>query len=108
MKGRNIVKDQLLGEGQYKKKKNRFNLMTLHRTMSFSGKSLGQSGGAPEEYTLFTKILQALEKPLLIFFLQRLVSPVNKAVSDSDSKQVLIDTLAYENGNTKCKLLLDH
>lgn len=42
--------------------------MTLHRTMSFSGKSLGQSGGAPEEYTLFTKILQALEKPLLIFF----------------------------------------
>jgi hypothetical protein len=28
---------------------------------------------------------------------------VNKAIADADSRQVLIETLAYENSNTKCK-----
>lgn len=39
---------------------------------------------------------------------QRLVSAVNEAVSDPDERQVLIETLVFENGNTECKVLLDH
>jgi hypothetical protein len=36
-------------------------------------------------------------------FLQRLVSAVNKVLSDPDVRQVLIETLAFENVNAKYK-----
>lgn len=37
------------------------------------------------------------------FFKQILVSAVKKALSDSDVRQVLIETLIEENANTECK-----
>lgn len=43
-----------------------------------------------------------MEKSLL-FFLPILVLAVNKAISDSDTRQVLIEILEYENVNTECK-----
>jgi hypothetical protein len=36
---------------------------------------------------------------MIFFFKQRLVSAVNKAISDPDVKQVLIEALGLENAN---------
>jgi hypothetical protein len=36
-------------------------------------------------------------------FLQRLVSVVNKALSDPNVGQVLIETLVFESANAECK-----
>jgi hypothetical protein len=42
-------------------------------------------------------------------FLQRLVSTANKAVSDLETRQILIETLAFENLDTEHKKkILDH
>jgi hypothetical protein len=61
-------------------------------------RSLGES---PPHLQRFYK---ALENPSLIFFFkQRLVSAVNKAISDPDARGIMIETLVFENANTKCK-----
>ena len=52
--------------------------------------------------TSFTKIIQGSGEGFT-YFCQRLVSSVNKVVSDPDERQVLIETLVYENANTECK-----
>ena len=36
-------------------------------------------------------------------FLQRLVSAVNKAISDPNVSQMLIETLVFESANAECK-----
>jgi hypothetical protein len=33
---------------------------------------------------------------------------MNKAISDPDIRQMVIETMAYENENNECKMLLDH
>jgi hypothetical protein len=49
----------------------------------------------------FIKIIQGSGEAVIDFFFpQRLVSAVNKTVSDPDTRQVLIETLAFENANT--------
>jgi hypothetical protein len=56
------------------------------------------------------RLLMALEEPPLFrfffFFKQGLVSAVNKVSSDADARQVLIETLWFENLNTKCKKVI--
>ena len=78
--------------------------------MSLSGfKSLGQSGRAQgEKSTSFTNITQSTEESFTVLFcfvLHRLVSAVNKAISDSDVRQVLIESLAFNKANTESKRL---
>lgn len=36
-------------------------------------------------------------------FLHRLMSAINKAISDPDARQVLIETLASKNENAECR-----
>lgn len=45
---------------------------------------------------------------MIFFFKQRLVSAVNKAISDSDARQVLIETLTFEMQILNVKILFDH
>ena len=81
--------------------KNRFNWMTLLQTM-FSGlKRLGAKMSLAKGLPHLQKFYKALKMFSLIFILQRLVLAVNKAISDPDTKQVLIETLAYENVNSE-------
>ena len=47
-----------------------------------------------------TKIIQGLKEAFNNFFLQRMTSAINRIVSDSEVKQVLIKSLAIENANS--------
>lgn len=68
-----------------------------------SFKSLWQIFGAQRKnLPHLQKTTQAFEEALNNYF-KRLVSAVNKAVSDSDTRQVLIKTLVFEFANTECK-----
>ena len=67
---------------------------------------MAQSRGALEKSTSFTKIIQGSGEAFTDFFFQRFISAVNKAISDPDAKQVLTETLAFENANTKCEKVI--
>ena len=58
-----------------------------------------------EKSTLFTKIIQGSEEAFSDV-LQRLVSLVNQAASDSAARQRLVETLVYENANIRCKKVI--
>jgi hypothetical protein len=47
--------------------------------------------------------MQGPKSAFTIFFLQRLTSAVNKIVSDSEVRQILMRSLAFENANSECK-----
>lgn len=68
--------------------------MSLGSFKSFKVKEPGKRS------TSFTKIVEGSWKTFTDF-LQRLVSAVNKALSDPNVSQVLIERLAFENANTK-------
>ena len=51
---------------------------------------------------MFTKIIQG-SGGAVTEFLQRLASAMNNAVSDPGARQTLVETLAYENSDTKYK-----
>lgn len=54
----------------------------------------------------FTEIMQGPKSAFTIFFLQRLTSAVNKIVSDSEVRQILITFLAFENANSEYKSMI--
>jgi hypothetical protein len=58
-------------------------------------------GGAGES-TSFTNVIQDLAEAFTNF-LQRLHSCVNRTISESETRQLLTETLALENVNTECK-----
>jgi len=49
------------------------------------------------------KIIWDPKKPSLIFFLKRLTSGVNRIVSDSEVRKILMESLAFKNTNPECK-----
>ena len=55
--------------------------------------------------TLFTEIVQG-SREAFTDVLQRLVSLVNQAASDSAARQRLVETLVYENANIRCKKVI--
>ena len=62
-----------------------------------------------KDYTELWKILHWLVCLFVcLFVLQRLVSAVNKTISDSDARQVLIDTSVFKMQMLNVKMLLDH
>ena len=54
-----------------------------------------------EKFRSFIKTVQSSEAFTDFSYSQRLVSAVNKTISDPQAKWMLIDTLAFENVNTK-------
>ena len=78
--------------------------------MSLSFKSFGTKLRNLEESPPHLQILHKALKNLSLFcfVLHRLVSAVNKAISDSDARQVLIETLAFEMQILNVKILFDH
>jgi hypothetical protein len=65
-------------------------------------RSLGKS-----QPIFLQRLYKALKKLFLFFFLkQRLVSAVNKAVSDPEERKVLIETLAFKNRNPEFKKVI--
>ena len=46
------------------------------------------------------------QKKLSMVFLQRLISAVNRIVSDSEVRKILIESLAFENANSECKRMM--
>lgn len=50
----------------------------------------------------FTKITQSAGE-IYSNFLQRLSSAVYRVVADSDTRNVLIESLTFENANTECQ-----
>jgi hypothetical protein len=58
-----------------------------------------------ERSTSFTKIVQCPEKAFTDFF-QRLVSAVNKTMSHTNGRQVLIEALEFVNANTESKIVI--
>ena len=55
-----------------------------------------------KEFRSFIKIIQSSGAFTDFSYLQRLVSAVNKNISDPEAKQMLVETLAFENVNTEC------
>jgi hypothetical protein len=72
--------------------------------VSFSSlKSLRESWGARREIHIIYKNYTRLCRSFRFFFKQRFISAVNKTILDPDERQVLIETLAFENVNAQCK-----
>lgn len=46
------------------------------------------------------------EEAFIDFYLQRLTSAVNTMISDSEVEKILIESLAFENSNSKCKRVI--
>ena len=50
----------------------------------------------------FTKVIQHL-KEKFTDFLQKLTSAVNKMIPNSEARQIIIESLTFENANSQCK-----
>ena len=59
-------------------------------------------GGAGSKSTLFTEVIQGSGEAFTEF-LQRLGSAVKRDILDPETRQSLIEILAFENANTKCE-----
>lgn len=71
--------------------------------MSFSSfECLEQDEDSGKKSESFTKIIQGLKEDFTDF-LQRLASAVNRIAPDSEVRQILIESLAFENANSECE-----
>ena len=71
----------------------------------YSFNSLGYDWKDREKSISFTKVIQDFEEAFT-GFLQRLGSAVDRAITDPETKQSLIEILAFENANTECKRVI--
>ena len=53
----------------------------------------------------FTKVIQG-PKEVFAGFLQRLTSAVNRMIPNSEARQIIIESLAFENANSLCKRII--
>ena len=63
---------------------------------------IGETGKKTES---FTKLIQ-VPKEVFMDFLQRLTSEVNRMIPNSEARQIIIESLAFENANSLCKKLI--
>lgn len=68
-------------------------------------KSSGQSWETQKRFIWFTKIIQG-SGTAFTNFLHRLILAANKAISDLEARQMVIETLAFENLNTEHKKVI--
>lgn len=102
----NIIKYQLVGEARYSDLKEQlwFDVVIeqCHLAPLWAWDKIEEPG---ERSTSFTKIAQGSGEAFTDY-LQSLVSAINKAVSDPDVRQMVIEILAFENGNNECKRVI--
>lgn len=87
-------------------KESRFDDKTLvlcHTSAFNAWNSDEESEGRTES---FIKITQGTKEAFTDFFLQRLMSTVNKMVSDPEIRQILIEPLVFENANSEYKMVI--
>ena len=53
----------------------------------------------------FTKVIQG-PKEAFMDFLQRLTSAVNRMIPNSEARQIIIESLAFENASSLCKRII--
>ena len=93
----------MLGEGQY---------ADLQRQLEFDNHTLALCPALalnawgkveqPGQAQSFTKITQGSNEPFL-GFLQRLATALKRVISDPNAREILIESLAFENANGECK-----
>ena len=77
--------------------------MTLCNTVSLNAwDRIGEVGGKTDS---FAKFIQD-PKETFINFLQRLTSAINKRMPNSEIRQVIIESLAFENANAQYKMVI--
>ena len=105
----NIIKDQLLGEGGYADLQEQiwFDDVIILKMSCCSLKSLGYDWAARGEgiQPHLLRLYRFLKKLLLTSY-QDLGSALNRAISDPETRQSLIEILAFESTNTECKRAL--
>lgn len=104
-----IVEDEMLGEGRYSdvQEQIQFDARTLEHGHLVALRAWDKVEEPRKKSTSVTKIIQGSGEGSADF-LQRLVSAVDKATSDPDRRQVLIETFVFENTMPNVKKLLSH
>lgn len=98
--GINISQDQLLAEGQYAKLQRHLefdnNTLALRHLAALNARDNVEESGKRSES--LTKITQG-PKETINYFLPRLTSAINRIVSDSEVRKILIEFLAFKSAN---------
>ncbi|KAL6066104.1 hypothetical protein STEG23_017586 [Scotinomys teguina] len=107
LRGFEISQDQILGEGHFADRNIQAtydeHTISLCRTAALNAwEKIPEPGKQTEVYT---KIFQGPREPFTDF-LQRLTTAIKKAVSDTELRKLLTETLAFNNANTECKRIL--
>jgi hypothetical protein len=97
----------LPGEDQYAELQRQleFDNHTLALCPALALNAWGKVEESEKRSELFIKIIQD-PKEAFTEFLKRLTSAVNRIVSDSGVRQILIKSLAFENANSDCKRVI--
>ncbi|KAL6085349.1 hypothetical protein STEG23_022272 [Scotinomys teguina] len=107
LRGFEISQDQILGEGHFADRNIQAtydeHTISLCRTAALNAwEKIPEPGKQTEVYI---KIFQGPREPFTDF-LQRLTTAIKKAVSDTELRKLLTETLAFTNANTECKRIL--
>ncbi|KAL6036463.1 hypothetical protein STEG23_034174, partial [Scotinomys teguina] len=107
LRGFEISQDQILGEGHFADRNIQAtydeHTISLCRTAALNAwEKIPEPGKQTEVYT---KIFQGPPEPFTDF-LQRLTTAIKKAVSDTELRKLLTETLAFNNAKTECKRIL--
>lgn len=106
-RGRDISTDQLLGEGRFAEVEVQavYDEETLAWCRLSALKAWDKVAESGKRLETFTQVIQG-PKETFPDFLQRLTSAVERSVSDSAARKAIIESLAFENANTKCRELI--
>lgn len=74
--------------------------LALHHLAALNARDKVEESG--KRFESFTKIIQG-PKEAFNYFLQRLTSVVNRIISDSEVRKILIEFLAFKKANLECK-----
>ena len=107
IRGFQVSQDQILGEGEFADKNVQAfydeHTISLCRTAALNAWEKIPEPGKPTE--IYSKIFQGPREPFTDF-LQRLTIAINRAVSDTNLRQILTESLAFNNANIECKRIL--
>lgn len=107
LRGFQVSQDQILGEGEFADKNVQASYdehtISLCRTAALNAWEKIPEPGKPTE--IYSKIFQGPREPFTDF-LQRLTIAINRAVSDTNLRQILTESLAFSNANIECKRIL--
>ena len=106
------MQDQILGEGIYTttdyaiiERQTVYDDHTQYFCNSAAMNVWDRSGEIQKKTESFTKATQG-PKEAFIDFLQRLTSAVNRMIPNSEARQIIIESLPFENASSLCKSLI--